>query len=160
MASTSSQGPSPHPSLYDFDSNGDTDDSWQYLDFDYASGSSGPASIGFLPSPASGSLNGYAIVGQMSTPSHTSGSPLPAAGDLEQPGLFSQSDMILPGSMTDVTSSNFMPATSMPSGWAQDVSFLTPQAFLFPGADIGELTQQDVGSMYHCAILCIGQYAD
>jgi hypothetical protein len=58
MTSVSSRGLSPH-SPYDFASNGETDESWQYLD------DSSGASIGFLPSPASGSLNGYAIIGQV-----------------------------------------------------------------------------------------------
>src|SRR5687767_1536914 len=102
MASTSSQGPSPHLSPYDFDSNGDTDESWQYLDFDFSSGSSAPASVGFLPSPASGSLASYALVGQMSTPSQASGgSPMAPPGDLDQNGFFSSSEVILPNSLQD-----------------------------------------------------------
>ena len=72
MASVSSHNSSSHPSPYDFDSNGDTDESWQYID--YSSGGSAPGSVGFLPSPASGSLNGFAIVGHnaMMSPSQPS----------------------------------------------------------------------------------------
>ena len=70
-----------HASPYDFDSSGETDESWQYID--YSSGASAPGSVGFLPSPASGSLGGFAIIGHASTPSHLSLSP--AMTDSEQP---------------------------------------------------------------------------
>ncbi|KAK0389228.1 hypothetical protein NLU13_2803 [Sarocladium strictum] len=148
MASTSSQGPSPHLSPYDFDSNGDTDESWQYLDFDFSSGSSAPASVGFLPSPGSGSLEGYAIVGHMSTPSQASAaSPIAPAGDVDQNGLFSPSDVMLPSSMQDSSANAFVPSTSMPLGWTQDLPFLTPQAFLFSAEDSNPIPQYDVNSM-------------
>lgn len=81
MASVTSR-PSPNPSSsspYDFD---DTDESWQYID--YSSGASAaPSSIGFLHSPASGSLNGYAIVGHVSASPQSAPSPL-YIGDMEQ----------------------------------------------------------------------------
>lgn len=78
MASVSPRGLSPHQSPYAGDSNGESDDSWQYVD--WSSGASATGSVGFLPSPASGSLNGYAIVENINTPSHShsSLSPLPA----------------------------------------------------------------------------------
>jgi hypothetical protein len=148
MASTSSQGPSPHPSTYDFDSGGDTDESWQYLDFDFSSSSSEPASVGFLPSPASGSLASFALVGHMTTSSQaSSGSPLPTLGDVDHSGLFSPSDEMLPSSMQENTTGNFVPPTSVPSGWTENITFLTPQAFLFDGQSHLVLPQQDVPGM-------------
>lgn len=63
MTSTMSRGPSPHASS-PYDPRSDSEESWQYIDYTSMGAGSGPDSIGFLPSPASGSLNGYAIVGR------------------------------------------------------------------------------------------------
>ena len=121
MAYTSSQSASPH---YDLDSNGETDESWQFID--YSSGASGAPSVGFLPSPASGSLNGFAIVGHVSTPSQTSLSPLPAA-ELDN-------QVFLPPASShqrmNSIGSNGLPTTSS-SGGMQSDPFLTPQDYLF-----------------------------
>jgi Fungal Zn(2)-Cys(6) binuclear cluster domain len=123
MASVSSRGRSPQ-SPYDFDSTGDTDESWQYLE--YQSGSSNAASIGFLPSPASGSLNGYAIIGQVA-PSPTAVSPFYL--DPEQPAFPpttfpDQSDAFTTTSTAPVTEPHFI--SNM-----QEAEFLAPQGFLF-----------------------------
>ncbi|GKT73512.1 hypothetical protein ColTof4_05935 [Colletotrichum tofieldiae] len=122
MTSVSSRGPTPH-SPYDVQSAADTDESWQYLDY-----ASYPASVGFLPSPASGSLNGYAVVG------HHAGSD-PAAG-------LSPLNLDLDPDQSAFSSASFPDqaeafATSAPSADGQFVAggeesdFLTPQGYLF-----------------------------
>ncbi|OTA06514.1 Zn2Cys6 transcriptional regulator [Trichoderma parareesei] len=154
MASVSSQTASPHSSSpYDFDSTGDTDESWQYID--YSSGASVTGSIGFLPSPASGSLNGFAIVGHVSTPSQGGLSP-GSLMDLD-PNVF------LPASTsTTTTTTTYQPETEFvtadlfPSGvgtspggsaeasFPQGDAFMTPQQYLFmpSGATADFQTQQ------------------
>ena len=82
MTSTMSRGPSPHASS-PYDPRSDSEESWQYID--YASTGSGPASIGFLPSPASGSLNGFAVVGRVGGHSVIPAPESPAYLDLDQP---------------------------------------------------------------------------
>lgn len=75
---TSPHGPSPNLSASPYDLTGtpsSEDESWQYLDY------SSSASVGFLPSPASGSLNGYAVVGHAQMPAAES----PLYLDLDQP---------------------------------------------------------------------------
>lgn len=119
MASVSSRGPTPH-SPYDQQSAADTEESWQYLDY-----ASYPASVGFLPSPASGSLNGFAVVGHHAGSDPAGLSPLNL--DLDQPA-FSAS------SFPDQAEAFAAPAPSVdsqfvPSG--QESNFLTPQGFLF-----------------------------
>ncbi|KAK1674463.1 hypothetical protein BDP55DRAFT_553952 [Colletotrichum godetiae] len=119
MASVSSRGPTPH-SPYDVQSAADTEESWQYLDY-----ASLPASVGFLPSPASGSLNGFAVVGHHAGSDPAGLSPLNL--DLDQPA-FSAS------SFPDQAEAFAAPAPSVdsqfvPSG--QESNFLTPQGFLF-----------------------------
>lgn len=77
-STTSPHGPSPNLSASPYDLTGtpsSEDDSWQYLDY------SSSASVGFLPSPASGSLNGYAVVGHAQMPAAES----PLYLDLDQP---------------------------------------------------------------------------
>lgn len=157
MASATSRGPSPHLPAQDHESNGDTDESWQYLDFDYGSASSGPASIGFLSSPGSGSLNSYAVVGNLSTPSPLSASPnLPLAGDLDQPGFFIQ-----PGSNTlphysshvgmshsRAQSADSLRTGDVSTGWAQEVPFMTPQQYLFTDGTFGNLSSQDINGQF------------
>lgn len=78
MASVASGGASPHSGYDPLQSGGSQDDneSWQYLDL-----SSNPASIG-LYSPASGSLNSFAIVGPNPHAHHTSHPSPPAVSPL------------------------------------------------------------------------------
>lgn len=135
MASVTSQNASPHAgsSPYDFDSNGDTDESWQYID--YSSGASVTGSIGFLPSPASGSLNGFAIVGHVSTPSQGGLSPgsmvdmdptvfLPASTTYQQETEFVTADLFSNGAER--------PPSSADASFSQgDAAFMTPQQYLF-----------------------------
>ncbi|TFA99383.1 hypothetical protein CCMA1212_008845 [Trichoderma ghanense] len=133
MASVTSQNASPHSSSpYDFGSTGDTDESWQYID--YSSGASVSGSIGFLPSPASGSLNGFAIVGHVSTPSQGGLSP-GSLVDMD-PNVF------LPASTTYQPETEFVTADLFSSGveaspgsadasFSQGDAFMTPQQYLF-----------------------------
>ncbi|KAJ2973695.1 hypothetical protein NQ176_g6461 [Zarea fungicola] len=124
MASVSSHTSSSHPSPYDFDSNGgDTDESWQYID--YSSSASAPGSVGFLPSPASGSLNGYAIIGHhtTTTPSHHSMSPVPL-GEGEQPFLPPAS---LHTMNAELESGTFG-VTAAAADFMADGIFMTPQS--------------------------------
>lgn len=76
-STTSPHGPSPILSTSPYDltnTPSSEDDSWQYLDY------SSSGSVGFLPSPASGSLNGYAVVGHVPLPTES-----PQYLDLDQP---------------------------------------------------------------------------
>ncbi|KAF6839736.1 fungal zn binuclear cluster domain containing protein [Colletotrichum plurivorum] len=114
MTSVSSRGPTPHSP---FASGNETDDSWQYLDFSYA-----PSSVGFLPSPASGSLNGYAIVGNVSAPDPAGLSPLNLDPDQ---GNFSAA------SFPDQTEAFTAPVPSS-DGQFNDSEILTPHGYLFP----------------------------
>lgn len=144
MASVTSHT-SPHMSPYDFENT--DDESWQYIN--YSSGASAAGSVGFLPSPASGSLNGYAIVGHTHphlTPPQASVSPLSLV-DMDQ-------TMFLPAGTSYATQDGFGTSDGS-AGFAQgssvsgsvNGSFLTPQEYLF--AD-GGLTQQEMnGEFYH-----------
>lgn len=145
MASVTSHT-SPHTSPYDFDNT--EDESWQYLD--YSSGASAPGSVGFLPSPASGSLNGYAIVGHTHahlTPPQASVSPLSLV-EMDQ-------TMFLPAG-TSFTAQEGFGASDGPAGFVQGSenetaggsvsgSFLTPQEYLF--AD-GGLSQREMNGEF------------
>lgn len=118
MTSVSSRGPTPH-SPYDVQSAADTDDSWQYLDYSY------PASVGFLPSPASGSLNGYAVVGNIVGSDPAGLSPLNL--DREQPDFSA-------ASFPDQAEAFAAPLPSAEGQFvtgAQESDFLTPQGYLF-----------------------------
>lgn len=116
MTSVSSRGLTPHSP---FESGNDTDDSWQFLN-SYA-----PSSVGFLPSPASGSLNGYAIVGNVTGSDHAGLSPLnlDRLDSLDQ-GNFSAA------SFPDQTETFAAPVPSS-NGHFNDSEFLTPQGYLF-----------------------------
>nr|XP_036575336.1 fungal zn binuclear cluster domain containing protein [Colletotrichum truncatum]KAF6781894.1 fungal zn binuclear cluster domain containing protein [Colletotrichum truncatum] len=119
MTSVSSRGRTPH-SPYDFESAADTDESWQYLDYN-----SYPASVGFLPSPASGSLNGYAVVGNVASSDPAGLSPLNL--DLDQGGFSATG-------FPDQTDAFAAPAPSVDGQFnagAQDPDILTPQQYLF-----------------------------
>lgn len=143
MASVTSHT-SPHTSPYDFEAT--DDESWQYLD--YSSGASAPGSVGFLPSPASGSLNGYAIVGHTHpqlTPPQVAVSPLSLV-DMEY-------TLLLPAAPSFPTSDGFN-TTEGNAGFTEgngsasaggNESFLTPQEYLF--AD-GALSQQELNGAF------------
>ncbi|KAL7819312.1 hypothetical protein V8C44DRAFT_134088 [Trichoderma aethiopicum] len=146
MASVTSQNASPHSSPYDFDSSGDTDESWQYID--YSSGASVTGSIGFLPSPASGSLNGFAIVGHVSTPSQGGLSP-GSLVDMDPNVFLPASTAYQPGPTEFVTADLFSSGVEASPGGAgvsfsQEVAFMTPQQYLFmpPGETPDFRTQQ------------------
>ncbi|KAF7548423.1 hypothetical protein G7046_g8681 [Stylonectria norvegica] len=138
MASVTSR-PSPKSSSpYDFD---ETEESWNHVA--YPGAASAPSSIGFLPSPASGSLNGYAVVGHVSanTPSPSAASPL-LLGEMEQAGFYPGTSF---PSQSETAGSDVF-ATTTDGGMSQwDASFLTPQQYLFSQQDISGLTQQGVG---------------
>lgn len=133
MASITSRGPSPHPSPYDFESPNDTDESWQYVD--YSSGASATASVGFLPSPASGSLNGFAIVGHLSTRS-----PQPAAVSPVPMGEMDHS-VFLPSATSYPAGSDDFPAAGFVS---PDESFMAPHQFLFTQPEEGDFSQAEL----------------
>ncbi|KAL7798266.1 hypothetical protein V8C37DRAFT_369302 [Trichoderma ceciliae] len=148
MAFITSQNASPHSSPYDFDSTGDTDESWQYLD--YSSSASVTGSIGFLPSPASGSLNGFAIVGHVSTPSQAGLSP-GSVVDMD-PTLF------LPASTAYQQETDFMPSDlfsttfgrspgSAVARFPQSDAFLTPQQYLFMPSGTAEFQPQELNDL-------------
>lgn len=140
MASvSSSHNSSPHPSPYDFDSNGDTDESWQYID--YSSSGSAPGSVGFLPSPASGSLSGFAIIGHTTTtpPSHHSMSPVPL-GDGEQPFLPPPTANSMAEEMGSATFGMTAGGDFMP-----DNVFMTPQEYLFAPVGLADWQQNPLG---------------
>lgn len=155
MASVTSQNASPHSSSpYDFDSTGDTDESWQYID--YSSGASVSGSIGFLPSPASGSLSGFAIVGHVSTPSQGGLSPgsvvdmdptvfLPASTAFQETE-FITSDLFASNVERNPGSAD----ASFPPGDA----FLTPQQYLFMPSGTANFQPQDLnGKVLHCGLV-------
>ncbi|KAL6833960.1 hypothetical protein J3E69DRAFT_325558 [Trichoderma sp. SZMC 28015] len=151
MASVTSQNASPHAgsSPYDFDSNGDTDESWQYID--YSSGASVTGSIGFLPSPASGSLNGFAIVGHVSTPSQGGLSPgsmvdmdptvfLPASTTYQQETEFVTADLFSNGAER--------PPSSTDASFSQgDAAFMTPQQYLFMPSGTANFQPQELNEL-------------
>lgn len=138
MASVTSHT-SPHSPLYDFDSTGD-DEPWQYLD--YSSGASAPGSVGFLPSPASGSLNGYAIVGHpRSTPPQASVSPSSLV-EMDQT-MFLPAGSTFPGQNDQFTNNPVAASSGGPS-------FFTPQQYLFSGTE-RELTQQELNGEFERA---------
>jgi hypothetical protein len=138
MASVTSHT-SPHSSLYDFDSTGD-EEPWQFLD--YSSGASAPGSVGFLPSPASGSLNGYAIVGHLRlTPPQASVSPLSLV-EMDQT-MFLPAGSTFPGQNDRFTNNSIAASSGGPS-------FFTPQQYLFSGTE-RELTQQELNGEFERA---------
>ncbi|GKT52060.1 uncharacterized protein ColSpa_12241 [Colletotrichum spaethianum] len=121
MTSVSSRGPTPH-SPYDAQSAADTDESWQYLD-----NASYPASVGFLPSPASGSLNGYAVVGHHASSDPAGLSPLNLDLDPDQPAFSA-------ASFPDQAETFVAPAPAADGQFVaggQESDFLTPQGYLF-----------------------------
>ncbi|KAG5922489.1 hypothetical protein E4U61_005097 [Claviceps capensis] len=135
---------------FNFDSNTTGDDeSWQQLD-GFSSGASAQGSVGFIPSPASGSLNGYALVGypaRLTPPEVSTVSPL-LLGDMEGtvslPGseMFTglgeaQSEYFTRSSVPGVGGASG-PDSSSTMGWgstarSEVASLLTPQAFMSSG---------------------------
>ncbi|KAG5925717.1 hypothetical protein E4U42_004027 [Claviceps africana] len=126
MASVSSHT-SPHSLTHDFESTGD-DESWQYLD--YSSNASAPESVGFLPSPASGSLSGFALVGHAHPTASQSASPLFLV-DVDQTA-FSPGESILAGEAAQ-SSDGFLTggSTAVAAGWGAassgDVPFVVSE---------------------------------
>ncbi|KAG6028352.1 hypothetical protein E4U40_001073 [Claviceps sp. LM458 group G5] len=151
---------------FNFDSNTTGDDeSWQQLD-GFSSGASAQGSVGFLSSPASDSLNGYALVGypaRLTPPEVSSVSSPLLLGDREGttslPGgeMFTdlgeaQSEYFMRSSVPGVVASG--PDSSSTMGWGPTVrsgvaSLLTPQAFMSSGTarpfTQGELQQDSHG---------------
>lgn len=152
MASITSQNASPHSSSpYDFDSTGDTDESWQYID--YSSSASVTGSIGFLPSPASGSLNGFAIVGHVSTPSQGGLSPgsmvdmdptvfLPASTTYQQETEFVTADLF--------SRAVERPPSSADANFPQGDAFMTPQQYLFMSSGAAGFQSQELNGGFTC----------
>lgn len=141
-STTSPHGPSPILSASPYDltnTPSSEDDSWQYLDY------SSSASVGFLPSPASGSLNGYAVVGHVPLPAES-----PQYLDLDQPQLPMSAGMSgggsdggLSGGMADGDGFAGVSVGGDAGGGsfgASGSTFLTPQDLLLTDAQMdGEL---------------------
>lgn len=144
MASLSSQGPSPHSSPYAGD---ESDESWHYLE--YSSGASAAGSVGFLPSPASGSLNGFAIVGHAHTPSQGSMSPLPPSEFDNQ--LFLPPSTIAGMANDSLVASGFMPSPEL--AMASNEMFITPEDYLLAGDQFGTQTQQQQNAMVDLSLV-------
>lgn len=140
MASVTSQT-SPHSSPYDFDSTGDTDESWQYID--YSSGASAAGSVVFLSSPASGSLSGYALVGHTSqhTPPQASVSPLSL---VETGRAVYLSHATSPHTVQMGTSNSNQMGRLEDAALAPNNSFLSPAEYMFAQPDDVELTEQEL----------------
>ncbi|KAF4931501.1 hypothetical protein CGCVW01_v000398 [Colletotrichum viniferum] len=134
MTSVSSRG-TPHSPL-DFETAADADDTWQHLDMNsYAS------SVGIVHSPASGSLNGYAVVGHFAGSDHAGLSPL----NLDQ---LDQAAYSAPG-FPDQTEA-FAPAPSADGQFVaggQKPDILTPQQYLFSQQDLNEMTSSIINSL-------------
>jgi hypothetical protein len=155
MASVTSQGPSPHGSPYGFDSTDDSDESWQYVD--YSSGASATASVGFMPSPASGSLSGFAIVGHVSTPSQAGMSPL-HFGDMDQQ-VFLPASTAYPAHTSEPVVSDIFSAAAN-EGFPPSDSFLTPQQYLFSHHETSQIPQQDFNGGLMMGNPLVGSVAD
>ncbi|KAF7544713.1 hypothetical protein G7Z17_g9740 [Cylindrodendrum hubeiense] len=147
MASVTSRSPN-GSSPYDFDSAAETDESWQYIDYNAAN--STPSSIGFLSDPASGSLSSFAVIGNVpgNTPSPSAASPL-LLGEMDQSAFFpsnasfhAQSDQ---GS-SDIFSTAVTAATTN-AGFAAASGFMTPQQYLFPQQDPVQFSPQELNGM-------------
>ncbi|KAL7626173.1 hypothetical protein AAE478_002943 [Parahypoxylon ruwenzoriense] len=149
MASVASASPSSRHSFPHLES-GDDSDSWQYVD------SSNPASVGFMPSPASSSLNSWGIVGYPNQ-NHIRNSPVamsPLQLDHDQPRSApptSYPDHTTEASMMASTGveSQLMPAYD-------DQQFLTGQDLLFNDPLTGEFRDEDSAFTYSELIFKIG----
>ena len=147
MSTTASpNGPSPNLSASPYDltnTPSSDDDSWRYLDY------SSSGSVGFLPSPASGSLNGYAVVGHLPLPAVES----PQFLDLDEPQFPAQGSMSggSGGNASDGLGRNMSEGDGF-AGVGADMgeasfrtggeAFLTPQDLLLTDAQMdGELAK-------------------
>ncbi|KHN99683.1 Zn(2)-C6 fungal-type DNA-binding domain protein [Metarhizium album ARSEF 1941] len=149
MAASLAPHTSPHASPFDFENT--DDESWQYLDD--SSGASAAGSVGFLPSPASGSLNGYAIVGHtqanLTPPPQASLSPLSFV-DMDQAMFLPASTSFAgqEGLGTSGGAARLVQGSEDTSGSGSGSgSLLTPHEYLF--AD-GGLSQQDMMNGESC----------
>lgn len=147
MASVTSRSPN-GSSPYDFDSAAETDESWQYIDYN-AAGST-PSSIGFLSDPASGSLSSFAIIGNVSgnTPSPSAASPL-LLGEMDHSAFF-PSNASFPTQSDPVSSDMFSTAATAATtddGFASVPGFMTPQQYLFPQQDPAQFSPQELNGM-------------
>ena len=135
-STTSPHGPSPNLSAspYDFTNTPSSEDEWQYIDY------SSSASVGFLPSPASGSLNGYAVVGHAPMPADS-----PHFLDLDQPfpataSMSGGSDGNLSGPMVEGDGFAGVGVSGDVGGAASfgtsATTFLTPQDLLLTDAQM------------------------
>jgi len=149
-----SRGPTPLASS-PYDPRSDSEESWQFID--YSSTGSGPSSIGFLPSPASGSLNGFAIVGRTGGHVVVATPESPAFLDLDQPQFPVDSavgfadamsdNFVSPGVSGSPSAQSAQSASSLfmqQSGAATAGSMgLTPQTLLFPGAQMNDMNEMN-----------------
>ncbi|KAH7162359.1 hypothetical protein B0J13DRAFT_7555 [Dactylonectria estremocensis] len=145
MASITSRSPN-GSSPYEFDSAGETDESWQYID--YNAGST-PSSIGFLSDPASGSLSSFAVIGNVhgNTPSPSAASPL-LLGEMDQSAFFPSNTSFV--AQSDPSGSDiFSTAATGPSidGGFAAAEFMTPQQYLFPQQDPNQFSPQELNGM-------------
>jgi len=132
-SSVSSRGRSPH-SPFGGDLNSDTDEPWQYLEY----ASSGPGSIGFLPSPASGSLNGYAIVGRVGAAVSPAGPPPASPFQLDNFEFAAgENDAFAPTSVPPVGES--VSSMSFGADLTGDAFSITPQDLLKLTGDTAQL---------------------
>ena len=132
MASVASSGTSPLGG-YDYDpllaeSTGD-DESWAFID---PSGSSNPGSISFFPSPASGSLASYGVVG------HHPGGGGGGGGGQVQPSPPAPSPLYLDMEQASTSFPMHFPdqASSLSVSSAPDGGFLSSAAAADPQSDI------------------------
>ena len=128
MASIASSGHSPlngyDPLLGD--STGD-DESWAFID---PSGSSNSGSIGFFPSPASGSLASYNVVNHQNQMQPSPPAPSPLYLDMEQAASFS---MQYPDQASSLNVSGAPDSGFLTSADGTDFNgqFTLPQDFVF-----------------------------
>lgn len=147
MASVASSGVSP---LRTDPTRSDTDDSWAYVEM---LSSSNPGSVGFFPSPASGSLNSWGVIGigigggagsipgsgQMHQhPSPLEPAPSPLYLDDEQSGLSGATSF--PECGFDVTSAP-NESSFMNSGMLRNEGVMTRQDFMF--------TEEELNGEFH-----------
>ena len=145
-STTSPHGPSPIVSASPYDltnTPSSADDSWQYLDY------SSSASVGFLPSPASGSLNEYAVLSHVPLPAES-----PQYLDLDQPQFPASASMS--GGSDENWSGGMAEGDGFAGGdvgvgenaggasfGASGSTFLTPQDLLLTSAQMdGELSRE------------------
>ena len=155
MASVKSQT-SPRSSPYDFDSSGETGESWEFVD--YSSGASAVGSFGFLPSPVSGSLASYGIIGNLSmTPPRASVSPLSLA-EMDHAMFLPSDSTTFAGHHSEVFTTDAFAQNSQVAEFGQDAAFLTPQEFGLTQSGGNELTQQELMGRFPRQVVYAGDY--